>query len=334
MKWFDYNKIISRNALFNFCIAERGCGKSYGITKLVIDRFLKKGEQFIYLRRYKSELKSAVAGFFSAVIANKEYPEDEVLLEVKNNKFYINGELAGYAIALSTANIVKSSSFPNVKTIVFDEFLIDKGAYHYLSNEVTQLLDLVETVGRLRDVKVFFLGNAISITNPYFTYFNLSLPYGSDIKMFKDGSICVCYASNYEYRERKKATRFGKLISGTDYGKYAIDNEWLRDSKAFIKKKGKGCHYYFTLFVGGRNYGVWVNWSTDELFVSKNVDPNCPMVLAISKEDHNDSTILARTRSNPWFKNICECYRNGLLMFESVAIKNEVLCLLNRLLTY
>lgn len=333
-KWFDYNAIRSRNALINFCIAERGCGKTFGATKMVIDRFIKKKKQFIYLRRYKSELATSVSTFFNAIVDAGIYDEEEFVFKVKNNRFFINGELAGYAIALSTSNILKSSSFPDVDTIIFDEFLIDKGTYHYLPNEPEKLLDLIETIGRLRDVKTFVLGNAISITNPYFNYFNISLPYGSDFKMFNDGAICVCYASNNEYRERKKQTRFGKLISSVDYGKYAINNEWLRDSKAFIKKKGKGCHYFFTMFVKGCNYGVWINWQTDELFVSKNYDPNCPMVLALSNDDHHEGTILARVRNNGWYKSLCEAYRNGLLMFESVNLKNEVLNVLNRTLTY
>ncbi len=66
--------------------------------------------------------------------------------------------------------------------------MIDKGSYHYLQNEVTQLLDVIETVARLRDIRVIFLGNAISITNPYFTYFNLSLPYNSEVNIAKRDS--------------------------------------------------------------------------------------------------------------------------------------------------
>lgn len=89
---------------------------------------------------------------------------------------------------MSIANILKSSSYEKVDTIIFDEFLIDKGSYHYLQNEVTQLLDVIETVARLRDIRVIFLGNAISITNPYFNYFNLTLPYNSEVNIAKRDS--------------------------------------------------------------------------------------------------------------------------------------------------
>lgn len=135
----------------------------------------------------------------------------------KKDTMYIDDKLCGYAIPLSIANILKSSTYENVDTIIFDEFIIDKGCYHYLQNEVTQFLDLLETIGRLRDIRVILLANAISITNPYFTYFNITLPYNSNIKTFKDGLIAIEYIKNEEYRQVKKQSKFGKLIEGTSY---------------------------------------------------------------------------------------------------------------------
>ena len=47
----------------------------------------------------------------------------------------------------TTASILKSDAFPDVKLIIFDEFIIDnRGTYHYLKDEVTKFLDLYETV--------------------------------------------------------------------------------------------------------------------------------------------------------------------------------------------
>lgn len=40
--YYDYHKILSYNALLNILIGERGVGKTYGATKLVINKFLKK----------------------------------------------------------------------------------------------------------------------------------------------------------------------------------------------------------------------------------------------------------------------------------------------------
>lgn len=64
----------------------------------------------------------------------------------------------------------------------------------------------------MRNIRVFLLANSVTITNPYFLYFDLSLPYNNDIKTFKNGLILVQYMKNEEYREEKKKSRFGQLV--------------------------------------------------------------------------------------------------------------------------
>lgn len=340
--YLDFNKPLSYNALLSFIITERGLGKSYGSKKYVAKHFIKKKKQFVYLRRYKTELKEAMLKN-SVPIFWEQVKNDP---ELKGHKFtnkkdtmYIDDELSGFAMPLSIANILKSSTYENVDTIIFDEFLIDKGSYHYLQNEVIQLLDVIETVARLRDIRVIFLGNAISITNPYFTFFNLTLPYNSEVKIAKrdnDGNplIIIYYAKNQKYRDVKKASRFGQLISDTEYGKYAIDNEFLRDSKTFIRKKSKQCKFYFILVINGKHYGVWSDYKEGMIYISNDYDPNCPVKFSINHNDHDENTLLIRTRTSPFFKSILEHYRLARLCFENQQIKNNVMEYLVKYLTY
>lgn len=329
--WYDYNKVLSRNAMFSFIIGERGVGKTYGAKKFCIKRFLKHDEQFIYLRRYKTELKESAGDtnkFFSALFREFEGHK----LEIQGSKIKCDDKVMGYTIALSTSNILKSTSFDKVKYIIFDEFIIDKGCYHYLQNEVEQMLDLVETIARLRNIKVFFLGNAISITNPYFTYFNLRLPYNSDIATFRDGLILVNYIKNEEYRKAKHESDFGKLIAGTKYSNYAIDNEFLRDSKAFIGKKTKESKHFFNLTFNGITYGVWKDWKEGTMYISKDIDPSSPINLACNINDHDDSTLFIK-RSN-FISTMINHFRLSKLFFESQSIKNNIMELISISLTY
>ena len=53
MAWYSFDRINSYNAFFHFILTNRGYGKSYGAKKRCIDRFLKYGEQFVYVTRYK-----------------------------------------------------------------------------------------------------------------------------------------------------------------------------------------------------------------------------------------------------------------------------------------
>lgn len=118
--YFNYHKIMSYNCMLNFLIGERGVGKTYGAIKFAIKKFLQKGEQFAYIRRYKSELNSAKRSLFSAIKSNNEFDN---MLNNKGDTFYCDGTICGYGMTLSTAQNLKSSNYEKVKTIIFDEFI-------------------------------------------------------------------------------------------------------------------------------------------------------------------------------------------------------------------
>ena len=313
--FWDINRPLSYNALFNFIIGNRGGGKTYGAKRHVIKRFLKTGEQFIYLRRYKDE-QADVGKFFNDI--QSEFPDVE--LTVKNKCFYINGQLAGYALVLSTAKIKKSVPSPDVSTIIFDEFIIDKGVYKYLHDEVTCLLELYETISRCRDVQIFFLSNAITVTNPYFLYFNLHMPYNSTITCKND--ILIELVANPFFIDMKKHTRFGKLIEGTAYGDYAINNTFLRDNKTFIEKKTGNCAFIFSMMYKGQHLGVWRSYAQGKFWVSADID-NSSREYALTKSDHTPNTLLLTSlRTSAAFKSFSDAFQNGYLFFETQNIKN------------
>lgn len=103
--YYDYSRVLSYNALLNFLLGERGVGKTYGITKFVVNQFLKKNEEFAYIRRYKKELSEAIPNFFSSINNNNEFPN--ISLSTKNKKFYCDNSICGHAMTLSTAQDLK-----------------------------------------------------------------------------------------------------------------------------------------------------------------------------------------------------------------------------------
>lgn len=313
--FWDITRPLSYQSLFNFIIGNRGGGKTYGAKRHVIRRFLQRGEQFIYLRRYKDE-QAEVKTFFNDI--EEEFPDHE--LEVKGKQFYIDGQLAGYALVLSTSKIKKSVPYPKVSTIIFDEFIIDKGVYKYLHDEVTCFLEFYETVARTRDVQVFFLSNAITITNPYFLYFDLKMPYNTDITCKNDKLVQL--VANPFFIDMKKNTRFGKLIAGTAYGDYAIENTFLRDNKTFIEKKTGNCSFIFSMLYKGQRLGIWRSYEQGKFWVSSDCESDSKEY-ALTKEDHSpNSLLLAGLKSSAAFKAFSEAFQNGYLYFENQNIKN------------
>lgn len=331
--YYNYDKLFSYNFLIAFVIGERGVGKTFNAKVALLKKFLRTGEQFIYLRRYKTELDTSLATFWSD-IQNNGYFDDLELKVVKSKmltKFTCNREVCGYAVPLSTANILKSTAFPKVSTIVFDEFLLDNsGTYRYLKNEVTMLLDVIETVGRLRDIKVIMLGNALNVhACPYFAYWNLDLPYNSEFRSFHDGAIIVNYIRNLEYREAKKKSRFGKLIEGTEYGRYAIDNEVLHENNSFIAKKPANSTFYGMIIINSQPIGIW-NGRDGYMYLSEKYDPNTTSKFALDYNDHTEQTIFTSVRENMYMHACVRAYKHGWLKFENQKIKTVATAVLNK----
>lgn len=315
MMYWDIQKPKSYNCLFNFIVGARGVGKTYGCKKEVIKNFLKNGDQFVYMRRYKEELKKTKK-FFDDI--EDEFPD----VEFKSDRglMMINGEVAGSTMALSTAKIEKSVPFPKVTTIIFDEFILDQGYHHYLPDEVTNFLEAYNTIARDRDVKVWFLSNALTMTNPYFIYFDISPPYGKSIAAKNDILIEVVKAD--EYAEHVKQTRFAKIVSGTPYAQYAFDNQFLRDDRNFVEKKTTTSRNVFNMVYKGTTYGVWIDFQKGLEYVSLDTDPSNTLTYSITLEDHSPNLMLLKGHKSAVVEHFIKFYKLGLVRFESINIKN------------
>lgn len=318
--WYDIGQTLSYNCLFNFVIGSRGCGKTYGAKKRAIKLFLDKGYQFVYLRRFQDELKETAESYFNDIILNNEFPE--IKIEYKDGVYYVNDKIAGYAMALTKAKDYKSIAYPMVYFIIFDEFLIEDNGYsRYLKNEVKQFLNFYMSIDRYRGCIVFFLANSVAMINPYTLYFNLQLPYGSNIVRKND--VLLQLVQNDEYIQNRKNTRFGKMIAGTEFEEYAIENRFADNNKNFIRRKTKKAKMLFAFVYLGDKYGVWVDYDNSMMFVSLDIDTSCKILYSLTTDDHTPNTMLLNNiNRSPFFKNLIDNYKNGLVYFESAKIKS------------
>lgn len=287
------------------------------LKNFAIRNFINKGEQFVYVRRFDDELKPVLPKFFDDI--KDKYPEHE--FKVKSKEFKIDDDVAGFGIALTTAKKLKSNPFPNVSLIIFDEFILDKGYQHYIPDEVTNFLELYSTIARTRDVRVYFLSNALSITNPYFMYFGLQLPYMKNISAKNDILIEMVVAD--EYAQKAKETRFGKLIEGTQYADYAIDNAFLRDNNDFIAKKTAKSRILFVMRYRETDFGAWFDSEQSLMFISYDIDPNCKERYSATLADHKPNFALLKGNRRSLFQVLLRYYKNGAVFFESMNIKKH-----------
>lgn len=338
--FWNPRQTLTHNMLINVIVGNRGGGKSFGAKQWAIDQFIKSRQQFGYIRRYKDDLKEPMFRFFDDI--RDFYPDYE--FKVDAGKFYIrlktnekqkwtDDDIAGYGFILSTANNKKSIPYPNITTLIFDEFLLDKGMQTFLNDEPVKLLSLYETVARPGTghprVVLFMLANAISITNPYFMFWELRMPDKQDkngkwIWKHPTRPILVEAVMNEKFIDAKMNTEFGKLIMGTKYADYSINNQFLQDDpNTFIAKKTGSCTYWCTLVYKGMKLGVWLSRSEGRMYVSEDTDPSYPIVYSVTLQDHTPNTMLLRNKSQARkYFTFIESYKQGLVYFETVNIKN------------
>lgn len=201
MKFYSLNRILSKNADYNVIFGERSNGKTYATLKHGIETFLKTGKQMAYIRRWREDLRGKRAeNLFANHTANGEIERltngkfNEVFYfsnkwflsfyDAEKNKRFPDDVPFCYGFCLSEQEHEKSSSYPNVTTIVFDEFLTRR---IYLPDEFMLFMNLLSTIIRQRDdVKVFMLGNTVNKYCPYFTEMGLK-----QVPVMEQGTIDI-----------------------------------------------------------------------------------------------------------------------------------------------
>lgn len=338
--FWNPGRTLTHNRLVNIIVGNRGGGKTYGAKQYAIERFITKGEQFGYIRRYKEDSKDSMMRFFDDI--KDKYPDYEFKSDTKHfyirkkplteNKRWTDKDIAGFGFILSTASNKKSIPYPNVTTLIFDEFLLDKGNVRYIDNEPIKLLNLYETIARPGTghprVLLFMLANAISITNPYFLYWDLRMPTKQDkngkyIWKHPTRPILVEDVRNEAFIDSKRNTEFGELVDGTTYADYSIDNKFILDDYTFIEKKGTKARYLFTFIYKDNKFGVWCDFNEGRMWVSYDTDPSYYLVYTLTLKDHRPNTMFLKNKSKQTaFKSFIENYKMGNVFFETIDIKN------------
>lgn len=347
--WWSRSQILSHNKLLNFVLSNRGGGKTFDTTRWAIDSFKKTGRQMMWVRRYDTELtgekgiltggkffdnvtKADISGFVGGIPKGAEvdpsgklvnlYPNDELVIDGYEGK--VNGKTAIHFVALSTSRKLKSVNFPLVDKMVMDEFIIGgDNKNSYLTNEVEILLDLMETVDRLRDeLRVLMLANSVSIVNPYFQYFGIRPR--KDQRFTVSGEICIEMFTDKAFIAMKKQTRMGRLTAGTRYGDYAIENKWLLDNETFIEPKSPKAEFMLGMKYCGVMYGFWVDYNLGLIYVNRQYDPSSYSLYCLTKDDHEANLLLIKSLGDSKrVQRIVFAFRNGLLRFEDMQVKNQ-----------
>lgn len=189
-KYYSGDKIRKTNADFMIIFGERSNGKTYDTLKYAIKRFYDTNyEQFVYMRRLDSDITAKHAKQFLAnhVDYIKQLWGENANLTYWSGDFYVYPDQENdprYRVKIGSVMSVsgwlkyKGNAYPEVTTIILDEFL-STSRYIYESpdtplQEFDDFLNNVSTIVRNRtNVKIYLLGNTVSRESAYFKGFGI-----------------------------------------------------------------------------------------------------------------------------------------------------------------
>lgn len=207
-EYYSLKEIDKRNAQYNIIFGKRSNGKTYSVLYRAVENYVKHGKQTAYLRRYREDfVGKRGASLFSALTSSgaiKEltggkwemvkYSSSQWFLakkSKKDDKIVTDATPFAYGFSLASMEHDKSTSYPDITTVVFDEFISRIG---YLNNEFVLFMNVLSTIIRQRnDVKIYMLGNTVNKYCPYFAEMGLG-----HIEEMEAGTIDL-----YSYGESK-----------------------------------------------------------------------------------------------------------------------------------
>ena len=236
-KFYDLTNILDKEAQYNIIIGERSNGKTYAVLLHGVKSYAKTGSQMAIVRRWRDDfVGKRGATMFNALVDNGEIKKatknEWTDVYYFSSRWYFcrydeNGNREtcetpfAYGFSLSGMEHDKSTSYPRITTILFDEFVSRSG---YLPDEFSLFMNTISTIVRNRKqgIKIFMCGNTVSKYCPYFGEMGLK-----HIKEMKQGDIDLYTYGDSDLRVAVEFCKPNKSGKDSDVF-FAFDNPRLK----------------------------------------------------------------------------------------------------------
>lgn len=220
----------------------RNDGKSYAAKEKALRDYFDHGAEFSYLRRYDSDVKrnSDNTLYFADFMTGKPNKIQELSgkawdgIKADKGRFWLytlddagkqqTGPAIGYIHALSIADKrYKSLQFPEVETVIYEEFCTGGGDYLY--NESRLFNNYISTIARDRRISVYMIGNTISRHNVFFREWEMvnipkQKPGTVDVYSYDNDGVIIRVGAYYTNAIKQNKMFFGhgsKMITGGEW---------------------------------------------------------------------------------------------------------------------
>ena len=244
---------------------QRSNGKTYAVLKHMMEEYFSDRKQCAIIRRFREDfIGKRGRTMFDNLLPLIPKMSNDVYNGIKYLSmqwFFVRYDEEGnvelqdekpfcYGFAISEGEHDKSSSYPGVKNILFDEFISRSS---YLPEEFVDFMNVLSTIIRNKnDAKVFMCGNTINKYCPYFKEMGIK-----HYKEMKKGDIDIYTYANrdlrvaVEWAEAAPATRKSSAFFAFDNPKLSMitQGDWELDIFPHAPCKIKNNQIKFRFFI-------------------------------------------------------------------------------------
>lgn len=329
--WLNVDEIMKLDFTYIFNVGQRGCGKTYGYIKWLIEN----NKKWIYLRRTDRQANYQGDILLSSLIPNLNDMGIEYRIlsrakgQIKQWWDTTNDREICLCASVSTFNSLRGANFIEYEYVLFDEF-IRSPEEKPIKNEGEAFLQAYETINRNREIydeesnpnpkpalKVICIGNAFDIANDIFMVYQimdlaeeLAKEKNTDEYMSR-GDKLIIYNKYSPKAKEKEQTKMYQNVSGSIVD-LNLKNKFILNDFTYIKDL-KNLREYRCLFSVGLLY-VYEHKSKNEYYVAQKKSN----VKEVYTDGYSDLERMKRKYWRFWIK-----YLDGLIKFdnyESVAI--------------
>lgn len=341
--YYDGTKLLSlldingKKPEIYICTSNRSAGKTTFFSRLLVNRFLSKGEKFGLIYRFNYELDSIADKFFKD-INSLFFPNMEMKSERRANgiyhELYLDDKECGYAITLNSVDQIKKYShlFSDISSLFFDEFQSETN--HYCNNEVQKFIALHTTIARgqgkqYRYVPVFMVGNPVSIINPYYVEMGISNRLKNDTKFLRGNGFALEQGFVESASKLQKMSGFNQAFAKNEYVAYSTESIYLNDNTAFIETPKGNSRYFCTLRYQNANYGVREYDELGIIYCDDKADTTYPVKISVTVDDHNINYVMLQ-RGNIFIAHMKYLFEHGCFRFKNLKCKEAILTAISK----
>lgn len=336
--YYDGTKLLSLKDINGkkpevfMCTSNRSAGKTTYFNRLVVNRFIKRGEKFALLYRFNYELDGCDEKFFKDI---KElfFSEYDMTAAKKMKgiyqELYLNDEPCGYAISINSADQLKRNShlFSDIDNIIFDEFQSEQN--HYCDKEVEKFISIHNSIARghgkqSRYVPVYMISNPVTILNPYYVAMDISTRLQKDTHFLRGDGFVLEQGYNETASAALKSSAFNRAFGSSDYIAYSAEGVYLQDDLSFVDTPSGRGKYVATIRYAGIDYGVREYPELGIVFCDKSVDYQYPLKITVDTADHKLNYVMVSSNFI-LIQKLRYYFEHGCMRFKDLQAKEAIL---------